>query len=99
MTMHIPEFSARMSIPAFPGSEADALRQAVERAAADHMVSRKRIMSRMRDIKPVSDARQDVYLALRELGWSLPRIGKAMGRDHTTVIHGIAMAIARRAEA
>lgn len=47
----------------------------------------------------VSEARQLVmYLAARRLGWSSPRIGRALGRDHTTVLHGIAAEARRRGE-
>lgn len=35
-------------------------------------------------------ARWAVMLALREAGWSTPRIGRALNnRDHTTVRHGL----------
>lgn len=34
-------------------------------------------------------ARWAVMYALRAAGWSYPRIGKWMGRDHATVINGI----------
>jgi chromosomal replication initiator protein len=30
-----------------------------------------------------------MYVMREELGASLPQIGQALGRDHTTVIHGI----------
>jgi chromosomal replication initiation ATPase DnaA len=32
-------------------------------------------------------ARREVARMLRALGWSLPRIGRAMGRHHTAVLH------------
>lgn len=35
------------------------------------------------------NARKEVYKALREGGWSLPRIARAFGRDHTTIIHAL----------
>jgi len=34
----------------------------------------------------VMGARKAVYAALRQLGWSYPAIGRAVGRDHSTVI-------------
>ena len=34
-------------------------------------------------------ARQHLYAALREAGYSYPRIGKFLCRDHKTVMHGI----------
>lgn len=40
--------------------------------------------------KRVSDARIDLYHALRADGWSLPQIGDFCGgRHHTTVLHGL----------
>lgn len=30
-----------------------------------------------------------VYKALRLRGWSYPQIGKALGRDHSTIIYGV----------
>lgn len=41
-------------------------------------------------------ARQEVFLRAREAGYSLSAIGRAMGRDHTTVSHGVAAALRRR---
>lgn len=40
-------------------------------------------------------ARQYVYLRLWSEGMSLTQIGKAMGKDHTTILHG-ARAAAKR---
>ena len=34
-------------------------------------------------------ARREVYLRLRALGWSLPRIGRLFGQHHTTVLHAL----------
>lgn len=46
------------------------------------------ILSRRR-IKPIAQARFALYAALRQRGWSYPRIGMFIGRDHATVIHGV----------
>lgn len=46
------------------------------------------IMSRRR-IKPIAQARFALYAALRQRGWSYPRIGMFIGRDHATVLHGV----------
>jgi len=35
---------------------------------------------------PAPFAREAFYLHLRDLGWSYPRIGALVGRDHTTVM-------------
>lgn len=42
--------------------------------------------------------RQEAMLAMREAGFSTPRIGQFFRRDHSTVMHGIAAARKRRAE-
>lgn len=42
--------------------------------------------------QPLVEARFAAMLALRRQGVSLPRIGGILGRDHTTVLHGIARA-------
>lgn len=34
-------------------------------------------------------ARHEVMVALRDEGFSLPRIGRILNRDHTTVMHGL----------
>ena len=98
MTMHIPEFVGPMSIPRFPETRREFLARAITEAATAHGVAPHRVAGPDRD-RPAAQARQDVYLALREAGWTLPEIGRALKRDHTTVLHGIAEAQKRRAEA
>ena len=41
----------------------------------------------IRRLAPIVDARASLCLILRDFGWSFPAIGKALGRDHTTVMH------------
>lgn len=48
---------------------------------ADVMASGKR--------KGATQARQWVYTRLWHSGMSLPQVARVMGRDHTTVLHGI----------
>ena len=67
----------RMSIPRFADSPADVLRRAINRAAEHHGVTVAEIKGRSR-LGHVVAARQDVFLALREAGWSFPRIGRAL---------------------
>ena len=38
---------------------------------------------------PYTDARRDVYAALRRHGWSLKKIALFCGRDHTTVLNAL----------
>lgn len=51
-------------------------------------VSADDIMSRRR-IRPITQARFALYAALRQRGWSYPRIGNFMGRDHSSVLVGV----------
>jgi len=45
-------------------------------------------------------ARAEVYVLLRERGWSYPRIGQFVGgRDHTTVMNSVQRYYARKANA
>lgn len=37
----------------------------------------------------IMPARFAMYKALRERGWSYPRIGKLFDKDHSTIIHGV----------
>lgn len=60
----------------------------VERVATEHGISVREIMSNSR-YKNTNIARQAVYYALRqETALSYPEIGRRIGRDHSSVIHG-----------
>jgi chromosomal replication initiation ATPase DnaA len=43
--------------------------------------------------KQAVEARFALYAALRQRGWSYPRIGRFLGRDHASIMYGV-----RRAE-
>lgn len=47
---------------------------------------------------PTARARQIVMYEARQHGLSMKQIGDALGRDHTTVVHGIRCEEKRRAE-
>ena len=79
-----------------------ALTRAAQRTAASHsdrylthQIARQLgfdplvVLSPNREAKYVQ-ARAEVAQVLRELGWSYPRIGKAIGRSHATVMYLIA---------
>lgn len=65
-----------------------------ERAAAVAQTTPKDILGRCRRA-PLSHSRQAIMLVLRERGWSLPRIGRELGRDHSTVCTGLVAARGR----
>lgn len=46
------------------------------------------LMSPKRDQRIV-EARFALYAALRMRGWTYPRIGRFLGRDHATVMYGV----------
>lgn len=56
----------------------------------------KRILGPRRD-GPTARARQIVMYEARRAGLSYPQIGEALGRDHTSVIHGVRAEEKRRA--
>lgn len=63
--------------------------------AAETGISARAISSENRTVK-VSAARQEVMRRAYSTGrYSLPEIGRALGRDHTTVSHGVRRASAR----
>ncbi len=56
--------------------------------AADSGISVERMTSSRRD-KPVVNARHAAMWLAREANYTLNDIGRAFGRDHTTVMHGV----------
>lgn len=61
----------------------------IRETAALRGISLEQIMGRSR-YREVTAARFEIYHRLSvELGYSLPMIGKTLGRDHTGVLHGI----------
>lgn len=58
---------------------------------AKHILSQKRTA-------PVARARQIVMYEARRAGLSYPQIGEALGRDHTSVIHGVRAEEKRRGQ-
>ncbi len=74
------------------------LRRIVAAAAMAHGVPLRDVLSPRRDA-PIAHARQAAMLACREMtAASLPQIGAALGRDYSTVRHGIEAARARGAD-
>lgn len=61
-----------------------------------HGVSRSALLGRQR-VRPIVHARQAAWAAMREAGFSSVEIGRFVGRDHTTVLQGVAAHQARTA--
>lgn len=68
-------------------SLADA-RRMVEQVARRHEITVDEILSPDRSRRLILP-RWHAFSELRRIGFSYPSIGKIMGRDHSTVIHGI----------
>lgn len=74
---------------------AGGIRQIVHAVAAATGIPARDIYGRCRT-KHVARARQIVMLAAVDRGMSLSEIGRALGRDHSTVSFGVAAEKARR---
>lgn len=69
----------------------------IDAVAAQTGIPARQIMSRDRDA-PTARARQIVMYEARKAGLSYPQIAKVMGRDHTSIIHGVRTEEKRRAQ-
>ena len=65
-----------------------AARRIAQAALVPHGMTWTEAMSPRRTL-PYTNARKDVYVALRKHGWSLMKIGIFCGRDHTTVMNAL----------
>lgn len=75
----------------------DIVRNVANEVARKHGLSDLEYLTSKRRTQGMARARQEVMAELRKLGWSLPRIGRIMNRDHSTISHGINMHRAREA--
>jgi chromosomal replication initiation ATPase DnaA len=62
--------------------------QIIDAVADATGIEARAILGKRRDA-PIARARQIVMYEARQRGLSLSQIGNALGRDHTTVMHGI----------
>ena len=65
-----------------------AARRIAQAALVPHGMTWTDAMSSARTL-PYTDARRDVYAALRRHGWSLKKIAIFCGRDHTTIMNAL----------
>jgi chromosomal replication initiation ATPase DnaA len=63
-------------------------RDVLQRVSVRYGVSVDALRSRSR-MQLIAEARKMAYTVLRAQGRSYPEIGRALGRDHTTVIAGV----------
>lgn len=61
---------------------------ALEEASREHGIESDQILGRSRE-KPIIRARNDLIRTLHKSGWSATQIGRAMARDHTTILHSL----------
>jgi chromosomal replication initiation ATPase DnaA len=64
------------------------LLQGAQRIARSYRLSLAEMFSKSRT-RPAPEARAAFYRELRELGWSYPRIGELVGKDHTSVLDAV----------
>lgn len=83
--------------PSYPQRRLDELpervRFVIESVCERYSVPTRVLMGRDRHSK-TNDCRRECYVILRRMNWrggrpSLPQIGRWMGRDHTSVLHGL----------
>jgi chromosomal replication initiation ATPase DnaA len=67
---------------------AERTRSLIGDVAFDYGLVYSDLIGRSRD-RHICQARFSAYRALRDLGWSQARIGRAFQRDHTTILHGL----------
>lgn len=65
-----------------------------EATAAAHGLDLGGLLTPRRTAGPVA-ARRDLYRALRARGWSYPRIGWVVDKDHQTIMHALGATVAR----
>lgn len=60
----------------------------IQRVAEKHRVTVAQILSDSRCQRITQPRQEAMWHCVNEDRWSLPQIGRAFGRDHTTVLHG-----------
>jgi chromosomal replication initiator protein len=70
-----------------PAASSQDVAQVIKRVAAAFAVTEKELMGASRLRKFMVPRQVAMYLARETCGLSLPRLGTAFGRDHTTVLH------------
>lgn len=83
-----------MAISTWDRVAAHGLAEVAQRIARQHGLTVAEMFSEGR-APPLPKARAAFYEHLRELGWSFPRIGALMGKDHTTILTAIRSGPAR----
>ena len=87
-----PEPEPEPPVPELPPASfqytMSAARRIAQAALVPHGMTWTDAMSPARTL-PYTNARKDVYIALRRHGWSLKKIAIFCGRDHTTVMNAL----------
>jgi chromosomal replication initiator protein len=82
----ISELEGRAPLPLPPGER---FGRVVDLVAAEFTVPRDLVLGVTRQADAVLARHAAMALAQRCLAYSLPRIGRLLSRDHTTVLHGV----------
>ena len=64
------------------------LSRVLEVVASRHGLTPDEVLSQRRT-RRIAYGRQELMAELRRLRYSLPEIGRMLGKDHTTVLHGV----------
>jgi chromosomal replication initiation ATPase DnaA len=86
LRQRIAELEGRMPAPPKPG---DRFAAVLEVVCADFGVERDLVLGVTRQAHAALARQVAMALAQRCLAYSLPRIGRLLHRDHTTVLHGV----------
>jgi len=85
--LSLPDRRYRKAQPDLPRQRAKAL---ITEVCERRGVGYRDVMSRTKN-RRISAVRMEAYFVVwQELGWSLGKVGRAFGRDHSTVSYGIA---------
>lgn len=87
--------AARRTLAGGGGAGADSVGSIVAAVAVETGLTPTAILSDMRQ-GPIVRARQEVYARALDAGFSSIAVGRAMGRDHSTVLYGANLVWARR---
>lgn len=74
--------------PVLAGRRDQAVDHLVRDVLDQHQVDLDQLRAKSRQVRIVR-ARRHLAWVLREAGWSFPRIGKFLDRDHSTVMHAV----------
>lgn len=70
-------------------SPRDLMMEVVNEVAARHRVTAAGIFGESRSRSVCAARHEAIYRVFMQFGWGVTKVGRAFGRDHTTVIHSL----------